>query len=86
MDSPEVQVAIIGAISAFVGAAFKYLTDTVKTKDSIIEKRDATIAEANKALLDANRGDVELAALVPQLLKENLEWKQRFESVRKADQ
>ena len=59
---------------AVVTAAFKYLLDVIKEQKVQIDK-------SNSALLEQTKVITQIASEVPMLLKENLEWKERYDSL-----
>lgn len=65
-----------GLLVATVTAAFKYLLDVIKEQKVQLEK-------SNSALLEQTKVITEIAAEVPMLLKENLEWKERYDALRR---
>jgi len=58
---------------ATVTAAFRYLL-------TVISKQDAQIERQNTVIIEQSNGFAEIAAVVPSLLKENMEWKERYEA------
>lgn len=57
-----------------VTAAFKYLLDVIKEQKVQLDK-------SNTALLEQTKVVSEIASEVPMLLKENLEWKERYDAL-----
>lgn len=59
---------------ATVTQAFRYLL-------GVIARQDAQIQKSNDALMELSKASAEVAALVPVLMKENMEWKERYETL-----
>ena len=83
-----IATAILALLTTFGTAAFKYLIQQIANRDKIIENQNIQTAKSNDALIEAGKANAEIAALVPNLLKENYEWMQRFDSLltKKAEQ
>lgn len=66
----EVIVGLATALQGLTAGIIRYLLRE-------IDKRDAIIAKSNEAVAQTNKANAEMAALVPTLMHEVMEWRQQ---------